>query len=175
MGMNEIDLAEYNSREAAAFSLEGLTQARQKAHQLLVLLLGGGAALATYGVDRLGGAPLQGLAALGVAVAWFSLAADVSLRGLRSAPVRSWASTSVLEKHAEWLAYSADLVAEGQPPVDPLSAQRRQLVDLRVRAIDGYRSASLRAHLAVDRAYLGAALSPLWGALAAGLGWAWGR
>lgn len=173
--MDEIELAEYNSQEAAAFSLEGLTQARNKAHQMLVLLLGGGAALAAFGLDRLQVAPLQGLAALAVSVAWFGLAMDVSVRGLRSSPVRSWASTSVLAKHQEWLGYNIELLAEGRAAVDPVRAQRCQLVGLRVQAIEGYREASTRAHAAIDRAYLGAALSPLWAALAAFLGWAWQR
>lgn len=175
IGMDEIELAEYNSREAAAFGLEGLTQARNKAHQLLMLLLGGGAALAAFGLDLLEGEPLQAVAALAVSVAWFCLAMDVSVRGLRSAPVRSWASTVVLTKHQEWLKYNDELLAEGQSPVDPVRAQRRQLVDLRVEAIEGYREASTRAHAAIDRAYLGAALSPLWAAFAACLGWAWLR
>lgn len=169
--MDVMELAEYNSREAAAFSLDGLTQARNKAHQLLVLLLGGGAGLAAFGVARLAVEPLQALAALGMAVGWFSLAVDVSVRGLRSAPVRSWASTVVLPQHAEWVRYAAEMAQEGAAPVDPVMGQRKQLVELRVQAIEGYRQASTRAHAAIDRAYLGAALSPLWGVLAAGLGW----
>lgn len=170
---NDIELAEYNSREAAAFSLEGLNLARAKAHQLLLVLLGGGAALAAYGLGLLAAEPMKALAALAVAVLWFCLAMDVAVRGLRSAPVRSWASTSVLDQYARWAVYSVELVAEGQPLINALEEQRRELVALRVQAIEEYRAASTLANAAIDRAYLGAALSPLWAGFAVLLAWAW--
>lgn len=39
--MDELDVFEYNSREAAKFSFEGLKESRARAYALLLLLIGG--------------------------------------------------------------------------------------------------------------------------------------
>lgn len=170
--MNEIDLAEYNSREAAKFSYDGLLQARQRAHQALLLLLGGGAGLGALGLERASTSPVLAGAALAASTLWFVLARRVARGALTSAPVRAWAQSGLLKTHAEWVRYSAELVSEGQPPVDPLAELRAASLRSTDKAAEEYREASTPAFVAVDDALTHLATTPVAALLGAAAGWA---
>ena len=165
--MTEIELAELNSRETAKFSYDGLSQARTRAHQLLLLLLGGGAGLGGLGLGRLADSPALAWAALAAAVWWFALALYLVRRALHSSNVRSHASSSVVSHMKEWQRYAKDVEQEGGEPVDPLLGLREQLLEQAQEAIAGYREASTAAYVALDRVYNGMACTPAVAALAA--------
>lgn len=170
--MNEIDLAEYNSREAAKFSYDGLLQARQRAHQVLLLLLGGGAGLGALGLERVGASPVLAGAALAASTLWFVLARRVARGSLVSSEVRSWAQSGLLLKHAEWVRYSNELVEEGKPPVDALARLRASSLESVDKAAQEYRDASEPAYRAVDDALLHLATTPAAALMGALAGWA---
>lgn len=175
--MTEIEFAEYNSREAARFSYDGLLQARQRAHQVLLLLLGGGAGLGALGLERVGASPVLAGAALASSVLWFVLARRVAVGALVSGEVRSWAQSGLLQKHAEWVRYSEELVQEGLAPVDALAGLRASSLESVDKAAQEYRAASEPAYRVVDDALLHVATTPAAAILGALIGWAlqrWG-
>ena len=175
--MNELDLAEYNSREAAKFSYDGLLHARQRAHQVLLMLLGGGAGLGALGLERAGVSPLLSGAALGASALWFVLARRVAREALQSAPVSPWAQPGLLKTYAEWQRYSAELVQEGKPAVDALGELRAVSVRSTDKAAAEYREVSTAAFLSVDQALMHLVSTPLAAMIGAAVGWAlqrWG-
>lgn len=157
--MTEIELAEFHSREAAKFSLDGLTVARARAYALLLVLLGGSAGLGSIALAQWGG-PVA-WAALTASVWWSAVATYLALHGLRSSAVRSWASASVLLQYAEWCQYADEVEKEGQTRPDPLGLLRARLVDMTARARAGYIDASTQASLVIDRVYIGMAMTPI--------------
>jgi hypothetical protein len=157
----ELEVAEFNSREAAKFSYDGLTQARARAHQLLLVLLGGGAGLGGLGLGRVAESPAIGWAALAAGVWWFALALYLTSRALRSSEVRSCASSSVLSHLKEWQRYAKEVQAEGGAPIDALLGLREQLLEQAKDAIEGYRNASTVAYVTLDRVYTGMAWTPI--------------
>lgn len=162
--MDILDFAEAQCHEASKFSLTTLEMARARCHQLLVLLLGGAGALAGVGISQWAANRGASWVAAAVALWWFCAAAWVVLRGLRSSPVRSWASqgTSVLELERQWLAYAQDLVQQsGAAAVDVLSEVRRSSLRSAAAAADEYRTASTYAARALDQAYVFCALTPV--------------
>jgi hypothetical protein len=170
--MNEIDLAEYNSREAAKFSYGGLLEARQRAHHALLLLLGGGAGLGALGLERASTSPVLAGAALAASTLWFVLARRVAREALVSRVISPWAQPGLLKTHADWVRYSAELVSEGKPPVDPLAELRAASVRITDKAAEEYREASSPAFAAVDEALAHLAATPLAALLGAAAGWA---
>lgn len=170
--MTEIDFAEYNSREAAKFSYDGLLQARQRAHQVLLLLLGGGAGLGALGLERAVASPVLAGAALAASTLWFVLARRVASGALQSRVISPWTQPKLLEKHAEWVRYSAELVQEGKAPVDPLAELRAASLRLTDKAAEEYRDASTPAFVAVDEALAHLATTPVAALLGAAAGWA---
>lgn len=169
--MTEIDFAEGQGHEAARFSLQGLNDARQRAHNLLLVLLGGGAGMGSLGLAQLVQGPLLGWAALAGAAWWFGVALFVALRGLRSAEVRGWASGTVVSHYDKWCAYALEQQAEGGPTIEPFLELRRQLLEQVADAADGYRQASTVAYAALDIAYKLMAATPLAAAFAAVVAW----
>lgn len=170
--MNEIDLAEYNSREAAKFSYDGLLQARQRAHQALLLLLGGGAGLGALGLERASASPVLAGAALAASALWFVLARRMARGALQSAPISAWTQPGLLKKHEEWRRYAAELVQEGQPTVDPLAELRAASLRMTDKSAQEYREASSLAFAAVDDALTHLATTPVAALLGAAAGWA---
>lgn len=170
--MNELDLAEYNSREAAKFSYDGLVQARQRAHQALLLLLGGGAGLGALGLERASASPVLAGAALAASALWFVLARRVARGALRSAPVRAWTQCGLLNSFAQWQRYRAELQAEGKPPIDPLAELRAASLRSTDKSAAEYREASTMAFAAVDDALTHLATTPVAALLGALAGWA---
>lgn len=173
--MNELELAEYNSREAAKFSYEGVVQARQRAHQVLLLLLGGGAGLGALGLERASSSPVLAGAALAASALWFVLARRVARGALQSMPISAWTQPGLLKKHEEWLRYSDELQAEGKPPVDPLRELRAASLRCTDASATEYRSASSLAFAAVDDALTHLASTPVAALLGALAGWAFQR
>jgi hypothetical protein len=169
--MTEIELAEYNSREAAKFSYDGLLQARQRAHHALLLLLGGGAGLGALGLERVSTSPVLGGAALAASVLWFVLARRVARGALVSRPVRSWAQCDLLAAHAEWVQYSAELVQEGGQALDTVAELRKASLRSTDKAAAEYREASSPAFVAVDDALTHLATTPVAALLGAAAGW----
>lgn len=169
--MDEMDLAEFNSREAAKFSYEGLQQARQRAYQVLLLLLGGGAGLGALGLERFFASPVLAGAALASSALWFVLARRVARGALQSQPVSAWTQHRLLEKYEEWRQYSADLVSEGKPPVDPLAGLRAASLRATDKAADQYREVSNQAFVVVDDALTHLATTPVVAVLGALLAW----
>lgn len=165
--MTEIDLAEFNSREAAKFSYDGLLQARQRAHQLLLLLLGGGAGLGALGLERWGTSPALAGAALAASGLWFGLVALVAWRGLESAPITPWPSSTIPLQLENWKKYSAELVSEGKPPIDPVESVRWRVVNHNLEAAEGYRAASTPAYQVQDLVFRLIWCTPLVSAVAA--------
>ena len=173
-----IDLAEKNSQEVARFSLEGLQEARRRAHALLVLLMAGGGALGGLGLARaetLAHLPLVA-AALAGALHWFALAAYVAWRANTTAPVRSWATPGMAAGgYEKWKAYAqaanAESAARGDAgcDVDALKELRLEVVRNCEQAASEYRRASGAAFAVVDRAYRLAACMPISAAAAAAL------
>lgn len=168
--MTEIDLAEFNSREAAKFSYDGLLQARQRAHQLLLLLLGGGAGLGALGLERWGTSPALAGAALAASWFWFVLASRVAKRALQSQPVSAWTQPRLVKTFAEWERYSAELVREGKPPIDPLQELRRASLRMTDKSAEEYRAASTPTFVLVDETLHHLATTPFAALLGAGVG-----
>lgn len=169
--MTEVEFAEFNSREAAKFSYEGLLQARQRAHQVLLLLLGGGAGLGALGLERADASPVLAGAAMAASALWFVLARRVARGALISSEVRSWAQSGLLGKYAEWVRYSEELVQEGRSPVDALAGLRASSLESIDKAAQEYRDASEPAYRAVDDALLHLATTPAAAILGALAGW----
>lgn len=158
--MNEIDLAEFNSREAAKFSLDGLNQARSRAHALLLLLLGGAAGMASLGLAKWSSEPALACAALAGAMWWFWLAGRLAWRAMRSAAVSPWAMPGVAQYLGQWELYASERQAEDGVTVHALNAMRIDLCDKTDNAAAGYREASRRAYAAIDAAYLCMSATP---------------
>ena len=160
--MELIEYAERSGQQQALFSLATLDGIRQRCHALLVLLLGGAGAAAVLALGS-SGKPWLAVATAAVAVYWFGIAAYLAVRGLRTSPVRSWASrgTHVMAKAEAWQAYAADLVGEGAAPVDAMYKLRAQELEVMADAASGYIAASTQGAGALDRAYLLAAGTPL--------------
>lgn len=161
--MELIEFAEKRGEEAAKFSLGTLDVGRARAHNLLVLLLGGAGAMVGLVMAHGAARPLVALLGGVVAVWWFGLAAWLAVRGLRTSPVRTWAGEGarILRKGAEWEKYEADTLAEGGQPNPALLSLRRQELELMADAAAEYRSASTQCAAALDCVYLLAALTPL--------------
>ena len=170
--MDEMDLAEYNSRKAAEFSYDGVLQARQRAHQLLLVLLGGGAGLGALGLERVAHSPALAGAALAASALWFALARQVVDGALVTSAVRSWAQGGLLEKYAEWVAYNGELLAEGKPTVDPLASLRASSVRAMDKAASEYREVSRAGFATTDAVQRHLTATPLAAALGALAGWA---
>jgi hypothetical protein len=161
MNMDLLDYAEHQGTEAAKFSLATLTEARQRCHHLLVLLLGGAGALAGVGLAQWHGHRWAAVAALAVALWWFAVSAWLTLRGLRTSPVTAWAydGTAVLEMHQNWQAYGAERALENEMVNVPHEV-RSSVIRGMQRSAEQYRAASGPAMRALDRAYLGVACTP---------------
>lgn len=170
--MDHIELAEYNSREAAKFSYDGLLQSRKRAHQVLLLMLGGGAGLGALGLERFGDSPVISGAALAASALWFVLARRVTRDALNSSPVRAWAQCDLLSHYAEWQRYNKELVDEGKPAIDPLTELRAASLRSTDKAAAEYREASTKSFVAVDEALSHLATTPVAALLGAVAGWA---
>lgn len=170
--MDEIDLAEFNSREAAKFSLDGLNQARSRAHALLMVLLGGAAGMGSLGLARWSLEPALASAALAGAMWWFWLAARLTWGALRSSQVNPWTMPGVAQYLGQWELYASERQAEGGMPVHALNEMRKDLCDKTDKAATGYREASGRAYAAIDAAYLCMSSTPLVSLLAVFFGYA---
>ncbi|MFC7408736.1 hypothetical protein [Hydrogenophaga atypica] len=166
--MTEIDVAEFNSREAAKFSLANLDVVRTRAHQLLLLLLGGGAGMGALGLERWHASPVLAGALLGAALLWFVLARQVARQGLVSSPVKAWAQAGLVEHYGEWQRFNAELAHEGKPTIDPLAELRKASLRATDRAAADYRTASAAAYAVVDNAYKSMVTTPVAALLGAG-------
>lgn len=160
-GMDAIDLAEFNSREAAKFSLDGLNQARNRAHALMLVLLGGAAGMGSLGLAKWSFEPALASAALAGAMWWFWLAGRLTWRALRSSPVSPWTMPGVVQYLGQWELYESERQAEGGAALQALDAMRKDLCDKTDKAAAGYREASGRAYAAIDAAYLCMSATPL--------------
>ncbi|MGB4061903.1 MAG: hypothetical protein WBK26_16995 [Burkholderiaceae bacterium] len=171
--MTEVDVCEFNAREGAKFALDGLMQARARAHALLLVLLGGGAGMASTGVGLMSSAnPMLANQVAWSAVAgatwWFLLAAWVALRGLQSAEVTAWAAKAESGTFEKWQSHARELAAERGAPVDALAQWRLANCDAANRAATGYRAASGPAYRAADVGYRLMSATPLvWAAVCA--------
>jgi hypothetical protein len=173
--MELLEVLEYNSREAAKFSLDGLKEGRARAYALLLLLMGGGSGLGALGLAMWFTRPLLAVAAFAGAVWWFTGAAWLAARALKSESVRSWAPANLLGHHENWVKYQNDLVQEGElakaDDVDPVRELRLASIRAADNARDEYRDASVRAFLAVDQTYRAMVITPFVCAMAVSL---WG-
>lgn len=158
--MDALDVAEFNTREAAKFSLDGLTTARNRAHALLLIMLAGGGGLGAMGLAQWAKQPYISIAAMAAAGWWFGWAAFLAQKSLRSAPVRSWAMPGLDVKFSEWQTYAAESAIEGKQ-VDALAELRKSALRSAERAADEYRTASTEAYRAVDTVYRALAATPL--------------
>lgn len=168
--MNALDIAEFNTREAAKFSLDGLSAARSRAHALLLVMLAGGGGLGAVGLGQWSHQPFISAAALAASAWWFAWAAWVARKALASSPVRSWAMPGLVEKFTEWQIYAAESALEGTQ-VDALEELRKGALRSAERAAEEYRVASTNAYSAMDKAYRQLAATPL--AAAAGVAALW--
>ncbi len=163
--MNEIDIAEFNTRAAAAFSLSGLEAARQRAHALLLVLLGGGGGLGMLGLGKWNGEPMLAVAALSASAYWFAGAAWVAWHGLSTAAVRSWATPGLLAKFDEWKDYAkqAQVEATGgaEQAIDPVVELRKSAIRNAELATDEYRAASTKTYRALDWVFRLMSATPL--------------
>ena len=166
--MDYIEVAEFNAQEAAKFSYDGLNLARTKAHQLLLLLLGGGAGMATYGSGIYHDTQWLGAGVLFTAAVWFAAAMYLALcSGLPSAPVRAWAETGFVEQQRKWETYAVEVLNESAQLVDPLLLHREARCAIIDQTAGEYRAASSSAFRAIDQTYVVMALSPVFGGLVA--------
>jgi len=161
--MELIEFAEKRGEDAAKFSLSTLDVARVRAHNLLVLLLGGAGAMVGLVIANSAMRPWVLLLGGVAAVWWFGLAAWLAVRGLRTSPARTWAGIGarILRKGEEWQKFEAESIAEGGQPKAALLALREQELSLMADAADEYRAASTQCAAALDSAYLLAALTPV--------------
>ncbi len=163
--MNEIDIAEFNTRAAAAFSLAGLEAARQRAHALLLVLLGGGGGLGMLGLGKWNSEPILAVAALSASAYWFAGAAWVAWHGLSTAAVRSWATPGLLAKFDEWQDYAKQAQAEAasvtEQAIDPIAELRKSAIRNAELAADEYRAASTRTYRALDLVFRLMSATPL--------------
>ena len=157
---NVIDLAELHSAGAAAFSYEGLKEARQRAAALLIVLLGGGGGLGGLGVAQWVTNRQLALAALFAASYWFCIAAYLAWVALRSTPARAWHTVGLVEKLPKWEAYASTLCQEGTQTtgVDEL---RKSVIRNMETAASEYRTASTESFRAIDRCFLSMAFTPV--------------
>lgn len=171
--MDLLDFVEEQGRRNAAFSLETLELMSKRAHALLTLLLGGAGASGTLVLAQLGPAGtrwmLWPLAA--VSIWWFLLAGWVAVKALRTREVRAPAGSpeALLSHHAQLVIYAADALKETRDTIDPLAELRRDELATLAETAKGYRRASWGAADALDKAYLGAAVTPVWALAALGL------
>ena len=162
----EIDVCEFNAREGAKFALDGLMQARARAHALLLVLLGGAAGMASTGVGLMSSAnPLLASYVAWSAVAssgwWCWLAGRVVMGALRSSVVRSWTPKSDAALIQQWRNYAAELAVESGKPASALDEMRLSGCAAANNAADEYRAASGPAFVALDRVYINMASTPL--------------
>lgn len=155
-----IDLAELHSSAAAAFSYEGLKEARQRAASLLVVLLGGGSGLGGLGVAQWPNSTQLALAALAAAAYWFLIAFYLAWVALRSKPVRSWHTLELVEKLPKWEDYAAQLQAEGVFTTG-LEELRKSAVRNMESAAAEYKEASTPSFKAIDHCFVMMAATPV--------------
>lgn len=170
--MDVLDFAEQQGQKAAAFSLATLEFNRQRAHALLVLLLGGAGAMGGLAISQ--AALLWVAAAAGsVALWWFACAAWLALRALRTQPIRTWAGEGwpLVEKAREFEAYVKQATLEGEVVPDALTLLREAQLRKMQAAANEYRDASTIAAIALDQAYKAAAFTPVAPVLVLGVMW----
>lgn len=168
--MTEIDVAEFNTRESAKFSLDSLNIARSRAHALLLVLLGGGGGLGALALAQLERHQhIIGVTALFASVWWFLLGAYVTLRALRSAAVRSWATQGLLNRYGEWQDYGKEASVTGQK-VDAVAEIRKSAIRNAEIATSEYRTASTAANKAIDLAFMGMCATPVVAGIGSAIG-----
>lgn len=162
--MELLEVLEFNSREAAKFSFDGLKEGRARAYALLLLLMGGGGGLGALGLSMWGSRPSLAAAALAGAVWWFAGAAWLAWRALTSASISSWAPANLLGHHEDWKKYKNELLQEGDlaksDNVDLVRELRLASIRAADKARDEYRQASSRVFVAVDCVYRAMVLTP---------------
>ncbi|MGV0960132.1 MAG: hypothetical protein ACOYB1_09875 [Limnohabitans sp.] len=170
MSPTEIDLILQSSQQSAAFSLDGVQLSRARAHALLLVLLSGGAGMGSLGLALWAANAGLAVVLLAAATCWFVAAAWLAVKGLTSAVVRAWSSSTLLEGHAEWCRYRDELVSEGQlgqaDNVDVLHQLKLSAVRAANRAKDEYITASSSAFDAIDQVYKAMAATPVFGLVA---------
>lgn len=163
--MELLDYVEEQGRRNAAFSLETLELMNKRAHTLLTLLLAGAGATGTMALAQLGpgGARWVLWPAAAVSMWWFALAAWVAVKALRTREVRAPAGEpGALLKHFEELHHFARSAAlDRAQELDALEELRRDELHTLDATAHGYRQASTAVAGALDKAYLGAAVTPL--------------
>lgn len=169
--MDVLDFAESQGKLAAAFSLANLDLNRQRAHALLVLLLGGAGAMGGLAISQASNQWIF-VAAWSMSLWWFACAAWLALRALRTQPIRSWAGEGwpLVEKAREFDHYVKQSAIEGVV-LDTLTLLRETQLRKMQGAADEYRVASTIAAVALDQAYKAAALTPIVPALVLSLMW----
>ena len=155
-----ISLAEQHSSASAAFSYEGLKEARQRAATLLMVLLGGGGGLGGLGLTQWPTSRPLALAALAASAYWFCIAAYLSLVALRSTQVRSWHTVGLVEKLPEWEAYAADVRQEGVQ-ASGFDELRKSAVRNMESATVEYQDASTPSFKAIDHCFFLMAATPV--------------
>jgi len=170
--MGVLDFAESQGKLAAAFSLANLDFNRQRAHALLVLLLGGAGAMGGLAISQASDLCVA-VAAWSMSLWWFACAAWLALRALRTQPIRSWAGEGwpLIEKAREFDDYVKQSAIEGGVVLDTLTLLREAQLRKMQKAADEYRVASTIAAIALDQAYKAAALTPMVPVLVLGLLW----
>ncbi|MFN7121886.1 MAG: hypothetical protein ACK4NM_07625 [Hydrogenophaga sp.] len=161
MPNSEIDVAERHSEAAAAFSFQGVVDARQRAHALLLVLLAGGGGLGGLGLAQWSTQPILGAAGLGSSVFWFVLAAWLATKALTSESIRAWNTVGLLEKHEEWTKYADEVAQEGGAAVDVLAELRRSAIRNTELAANEYRAASTLVFAVVDKTLRWMSLTPV--------------
>ena len=90
----------------------------------------------------------------------------VVLGSLRSSEVHAWAAKADTAMLQQWRSYAAEESEKQGRPVSALDEMRLSACDVAANAAAAYRAASGPAYVALDRAYLGMAATPLlWGAV----------
>lgn len=165
----EIDVCEFNSREAAKFSYDGLTIARTRAHALLLVLLSGGGGLGGLALAQWPQSRVVALCAAVAAAWWFFLALRVVTKATASVEVRAWAINGLANAIPKWQKYVDEVHAEGGKAnlADEMRLSAMRSAD---KAAAEYRQASTKVFVALDRIYLQMAATPLWCVLAAAAG-----
>jgi hypothetical protein len=155
-----IGLAELHSSAAAAFSYEGLKEARQRAATLLVVLLSGGGGLGGLGLTQWPENRDIALAALAASAYWFSIAAYLSLVALRSTQVRSWHTVGLVEKLPTWEAYATELCNEGVQASGIDELRKSAVRNMESAAVE-YQDASTPSFKAIDHSFVLMAATPV--------------